>query len=216
MTTVWIFRGSTEPSAFCRYSIVTCVLPSGRSHHSDPSLRTSVSFLPRRVASRIVSRHRILRLIRGVAEHDALVASADVHLVLPDVHATSNVGALLVDRNLHVRGVAAQALALHGREVFLEDVVPDPLAGLANDLVVVQRGLRGDLAEHHHHVVLAARLARHLAVRVDLKACVEDSIRDLVSELVRVTLVHGLRRKEEGALSLGLLRRGRGHLCCTR
>merc|ERR1719443_1694448 len=31
MTTVWIFLGSTDPSAFCRYSIVTCVLPSGLS-----------------------------------------------------------------------------------------------------------------------------------------------------------------------------------------
>jgi hypothetical protein len=105
--------------------------------------------------------------------------------------------------------VAAQALALHGREVLLEDVVPDALAGLAHDLVVVQRGLRRDLAEHHHHVVLAARFARHLAVRVGLKAGVEDSVRDLVSELVRVTLVHGLRREEEDALIIGQIRRRR-------
>merc|ERR1719313_2655317 len=54
MTTVCIFRGSTEPSAFCRYSMVTWVLPSGRSHHNLPLLRTSVSFLPRRVATRWV------------------------------------------------------------------------------------------------------------------------------------------------------------------
>merc|ERR1719321_1539659 len=54
MTTVWIDRGSTEPSAFWRYSIVTCVLPSGRSHQRWPLLRTSVSFLPKRVAKRWV------------------------------------------------------------------------------------------------------------------------------------------------------------------
>merc|ERR1711904_637555 len=54
MTTVWIFKGSTEPSSHCLYSIVTWVLPSGRSHHRDPSLRTSVNFLPKRVAIRIV------------------------------------------------------------------------------------------------------------------------------------------------------------------
>merc|ERR1719401_2217303 len=51
MTTVWNFRGSTEPSAFCKYSIVTCVLPSGRNHHSSPLLRTSVSVLPSFVAT---------------------------------------------------------------------------------------------------------------------------------------------------------------------
>merc|ERR1719275_13998 len=50
-TTVWNFRGSTEPSAFCKYSIVTCVLPSGRNHHSSPLLRTSVSVLPSFVAT---------------------------------------------------------------------------------------------------------------------------------------------------------------------
>merc|ERR1719272_707937 len=46
MTTVWILCGSTDPSSFCRYSIVTCVFPSGRNHHNLPLLRTSVSVLP--------------------------------------------------------------------------------------------------------------------------------------------------------------------------
>ena len=55
MTTVWIMSGSTEPSAFCWYLIVTCVLPSGRSHQSEPSLRTSVRVLPSLVAIRWVS-----------------------------------------------------------------------------------------------------------------------------------------------------------------
>merc|ERR1719235_1241177 len=55
ITTVCTFNGSTDPSDFCLYSTITCVLPSGRSHQSLPSLRTSVSFLPRRVATRCVS-----------------------------------------------------------------------------------------------------------------------------------------------------------------
>eukprot|EP00418_Pyrodinium_bahamense_P083936 CAMPEP_0179058326 /NCGR_PEP_ID=MMETSP0796-20121207/24793_1 /TAXON_ID=73915 /ORGANISM="Pyrodinium bahamense, Strain pbaha01" /LENGTH=49 /DNA_ID= /DNA_START= /DNA_END= /DNA_ORIENTATION= len=48
---VWNFCGSTEPSAFCKYSIVTCVLPSGLNHHSLPLFRTSVNFLPSFVAT---------------------------------------------------------------------------------------------------------------------------------------------------------------------
>merc|ERR1719460_200732 len=55
MTTVWISVGSTEPSAICWYLMVTCVLPSGRSHQHVPSLRTSVRTLPSLVAIRWVS-----------------------------------------------------------------------------------------------------------------------------------------------------------------
>merc|ERR1719375_924165 len=55
MTTVWIRRGSTEPSAFWRYSMVTWVFPSGRNHQSSPLLRTSVRVFPRRVAIECVS-----------------------------------------------------------------------------------------------------------------------------------------------------------------
>merc|ERR1719159_593802 len=55
ITTVCTLSGSTDPSEFCLYSTVTCVLPSGRNHQRLPSLRTSVSFLPRLVATRCVS-----------------------------------------------------------------------------------------------------------------------------------------------------------------
>ena len=52
-------------------------------------------------------RHRILRLIRRVAEHDALVAGSHVHLVLPDVDAARDVRRLLVDAHEDLAGVAA-------------------------------------------------------------------------------------------------------------
>merc|ERR1719453_2040525 len=54
ITTVCTLSGSTDPSECCLYSMVTWVLPFGRSHQRLPSLRTSVSFLPRRVATRCV------------------------------------------------------------------------------------------------------------------------------------------------------------------
>eukprot|EP00969_Alexandrium_andersonii_P330220 14593240-Alexandrium_andersonii.AAC.1 len=52
---VWNLRGSTEPSAFCMYSMVTCVLPPGRNHQRLPSLCASVSFFPNFVAMECVS-----------------------------------------------------------------------------------------------------------------------------------------------------------------
>ena len=43
LTTVWTCWGCTDPSARCKCWKVTCVLPSGRSYHSKPLLRTSVN-----------------------------------------------------------------------------------------------------------------------------------------------------------------------------
>merc|ERR1719218_540628 len=72
MTTVWIFCGSTEPSDFCKYSMVTCVLPSGRSHHNLPFLRTSVNFFAELGRDGVCQRHAVFGLIGGITEHDAL------------------------------------------------------------------------------------------------------------------------------------------------
>merc|ERR1719238_1184066 len=58
-------RGSTEPSGFCTYLMVSWVLPSGRSHQQVPSLRTSVKTLPSLVA---------IRWVRGM--HDSVSSEA--------------------------------------------------------------------------------------------------------------------------------------------
>mmetsp|Transcript_135828 Transcript_135828/g.434543 ORF Transcript_135828/g.434543 Transcript_135828/m.434543 type:complete len:217 (-) Transcript_135828:59-709(-) len=58
-------------------------------------------------------RHAVLSLVAGVSEHDALVAGADVEVLLADVHSTGDVGALLVDAHEDLAGLVAQALAVH-------------------------------------------------------------------------------------------------------
>nr|KYP59630.1 hypothetical protein KK1_015065 [Cajanus cajan] len=63
-------------------------------------------------------------------------------------------------------------------------------ACVTHDLFVVHVGLGCDFTEHHHHVGLGAGFASNLAVWVLLQARIEHSVRDLVAELVRVTLVH--------------------------
>mmetsp|Transcript_26063 Transcript_26063/g.67361 ORF Transcript_26063/g.67361 Transcript_26063/m.67361 type:complete len:217 (-) Transcript_26063:348-998(-) len=55
-------------------------------------------------------RHAVLGLVRGVAEHDALVTSADVEIILADVHAARDVRRLLVDAHKHLARVARHAL----------------------------------------------------------------------------------------------------------
>ena len=66
-------------------------------------------------------------------------------------------------------------------------------ASVTDDLLVVDGSLGGDLTEDHDHVGLGASLTGDFAVRVLLKAGIEDCVRDLVAKLVWVSFVHGLR-----------------------
>mmetsp|Transcript_19833 Transcript_19833/g.58928 ORF Transcript_19833/g.58928 Transcript_19833/m.58928 type:complete len:436 (-) Transcript_19833:199-1506(-) len=136
-------------------------------------------------------RHQLGRLIRGVAEHVALVAGTDLleRLSVHAVHRLANVRRLLLNMHQHLALVAIQAHVLRD-----EANVP---ARRADDGLVVHLGLGGDLAEDHHHVGLRARLARDPAVRVLSQASVQDGIGHLVGQLIRMSLVDGLGREHE-------------------
>mmetsp|Transcript_8932 Transcript_8932/g.20778 ORF Transcript_8932/g.20778 Transcript_8932/m.20778 type:complete len:484 (+) Transcript_8932:815-2266(+) len=141
--------------------------------------------------------HAAVGLVAGVAEHDALVAGADVHVVLADVHAAGDVRRLLVNAHEDLARVGAQALRVHRGQVVHEGREADLAHLVAHDLLVVQLRHGGDLPEDHDHVVLRGSLAGHLGHGVDLEARVEDGVGHLVAQLVRVALVHGLGREEK-------------------
>ena len=63
-------------------------------------------------------------------------------------------------------------------------VVADVLDGVANDLLVVDLGLGGDLAADHDHAGLGDGLAGDLAVGVLPQVSVEDGVGNLVAHLV--------------------------------
>mmetsp|Transcript_20976 Transcript_20976/g.66462 ORF Transcript_20976/g.66462 Transcript_20976/m.66462 type:complete len:461 (+) Transcript_20976:322-1704(+) len=117
--------------------------------------------------------HELGGLIGGVAEHDALVAGANL-LELLGAHAVdalADVGGLLLKVAEHLAVVAVEA-DVGGGEA-------DLAAGLAHDLLVVDLSLGGDLTEYHHHAGLGAGLAGDLGLGVLLEASVEDGIGDL-------------------------------------
>jgi hypothetical protein len=68
----------------------------------------------------------------------------------------------------------------------------DVADGVTDNLLVINFGAGGDFTENHHHVGLGGSLASDLGFGILLKAGIEDGIRHLISELIRVTLVHGL------------------------
>lgn len=120
--------------------------------------------------------HELGGLIGGVAEHDALVTSADLLDALVEVDALGDIGALLLDGDDDVAGVAVDALVGGG--------VADVADGGADDVLEIDLGVGGDLTEDHDHAGLGGGLAGDLGLGVLGEAGVEDGIGNLIAELV--------------------------------
>jgi len=123
-------------------------------------------------------------LVSGIAEHDALVASAKILETVVEVKTLGNVGRLLLNGDEEVEGLVVEAL---GRVI-----VANVLDCVADNLLVVDLGLGGDLAEDHDHAGLGGSLASDLGEGILSQASIEDGIRDLIGDLVGVALTDGL------------------------
>ena len=138
-------------------------------------------------------RHQLGGVVAGVAEHQPLVTGALlVHRVdgllqarlVAGVDALGDVTGLATDRDHDAAGRAVEAL--------VGVVVADVEDLLTHDRLDVDVAGRGHLAGHHHQSRGQQRLDRDPRVRVLAQHLVEDSVADLVGDLVRVTLGHGL------------------------
>src|SRR5688572_652456 len=132
-------------------------------------------------------RHVAVGLDRRVPEHQALVAG------------TLLFGTLAIDTLRDVLRLLAEAVQDGARiavEAFVRVVVTDLEHCLANDVLDLDHGVRGDLAGDDHHAGLRHRLAGDAALRLLRQNRVEDRVRDLIGNLVRMSFRHGLRRKQ--------------------
>ena len=119
--------------------------------------------------------HVLLSLVGGIAEHDTLITSTMV-LEVTVVKALGNIGGLLLDGDENVASLVVKALG--------GVVVANLLDGLADDLLVVELGLGGDLTEDHDHAGLGGSLAGDLGPWVLSQAGVEDGVGDLVTDFI--------------------------------
>mmetsp|Transcript_14467 Transcript_14467/g.51425 ORF Transcript_14467/g.51425 Transcript_14467/m.51425 type:complete len:328 (-) Transcript_14467:270-1253(-) len=143
---------------------------------------------------RVRQRHELGGLVRSVTEHVALVAGANLlgrglALLAAVADGVADLDRLLVEAVHDEAGLVVEAL--------FRGVEADALDGLADDGLVVEDGVRGNLAEDHDEARARAALAGDARRRVLREARVDDGVGDLVRELVRVALVDRLGREHD-------------------
>ncbi|ONI20563.1 hypothetical protein PRUPE_2G022600 [Prunus persica] len=70
-------------------------------------------------------------------------------------------------------------------------------AGVTYNFLIVHFGFGCNLSKDHDHVGLGASLTGNFAVGILLKAGIKNCIRNLITEFIRVSLIHRLRSKQE-------------------
>jgi len=122
-------------------------------------------------------RHVAVGLVGGIAEHQALVASAHFFGLLA-VHALGDVRRLLADQVQHATGGAVEA--------DVGAVIADVQDHLAGQRFQVDPGGGGDFTGHDRHAGLDHGFAGHAGTLVLGKDRVQHRIGDLVGNLVRM------------------------------
>ena len=144
-----------------------------------------------REANRI--RHELLRLPAGIAEHEALIARALVQIPLllalalleRVVHALRDVRRLLVECGQHGAGIAVKAV--------LASRIADFPDGVAHQLLIVNPRRCRNFSHQHNEAGRRRGLAGHAALRILGEQCVQNRVRNLVANFIRMSLSHGLR-----------------------
>ena len=132
--------------------------------------------------------HKAVGLITGVTKHQPLVTGSLVQVqTLALVDPLGDVGRLLVERYDHRTGI--------GIKPHLGRGVTDFLNGFAGDRCIVRVRFRGDFAGENDHAGVDHGFARDPRCWISFKKSIEDGVRDLVCDLVRMSLGDGFRCK---------------------
>jgi len=123
----------------------------------------------------------LIPLISGISEHESLITGSHVKFVLLTVDGSGNVGILSVDVQDDIAVIGIESDVLAGETNFLAD-------SSGNLLEVNLTLVNGNFSEKNNHTGLGGSFHGNLAVGVDLEAGIKDSVRDLIAELVWMSL----------------------------
>ncbi len=132
--------------------------------------------------------HQLGRLVRGIAEHHALVAGAT------GINSLGNVARLFVDARDHRAGVGIESVE--------RIVVANRGHHSAHQALEIYIGLGGDFTCDHHQSGGGQGFSCHTAVGILIEACIEDGIGHLVGNLVRMAFGNRLRGKQKSIAQL--------------
>jgi len=135
--------------------------------------------------------HELLSFIGGIAEHKTLITSTNILVLLAFVNTLGNIGALLLNGNKDVAGLVIKA------DGGISEA--NPLYGGPDDILVIDMSLGGDLSENHDHSSFAGGFTGYFAVGIFGQTGIQNSVRHLIAELIRVTLRNALRGEKEGS-----------------
>ena len=143
-------------------------------------------------------RHQLLGLPARVAEHHPLITRT--HLIdrveITMLHlkrlinTPRNVRRLLIERHDHTARLRVEAV--------LGPRIADPSDRLTDKPRNIHIRLSRDLTRNDHKARRNQRLTSHTATRIVSQDSIENSIRNLVGDLVGMPLRNGLRRETEG------------------
>jgi hypothetical protein len=131
-------------------------------------------------------------LIGGISEHDTLITSSKVLKGLLIVKTLGDIWGLLLNGDQNVAGLVIETLG--------GVIVTDILDGVTDDLLEVEMGLGGDFTENHDHTSFGGSLTGNLGQWILGQTSVQNGIRNLISDLVWVTLTDRLGSEEERSL----------------
>ena len=149
--------------------------PQPRARAVNPSLLHRRIELMRQLNCQ---RQVLWSLIRSISEHDTLITRTQLLQCLLVVQTLRDIWALLLDSHQHIAGLVIESL--------VRVVIANVFNRIADDSLVVDLRLGGDLAEDHDHAGLGGSLAGHLRERVIFEAGIEDGVGDLICDFVRV------------------------------
>lgn len=133
-------------------------LSVGSHPWADVVNANGVETLDEAVAEHMSQGHEFFGFISSITNHETLITSTDVFVLLVDVHGGCDFVRLSVQCDHHSAVLVVETL--------LNAVVADFLDSLADDLLVDQIGGRRDFTEDHHEGVLASGFTSNLGIGI--------------------------------------------------
>ena len=133
--------------------------------------------------------HKLFSLISCISNHQSLVTSSNFKIFLIEVNRLGNLRALFIYCNNYY-----SSFVVHSN---INMIITNLFDSFSNNLLKINLSLSSNFSEYHTQWIFDSTLASDFRLRIFFKACIEDRVRYVITELVWVASGNILRCKEE-------------------